>query len=287
MVKPFMEISEFLRKFLGRELRDIPDPDLQVQLVKKEFSNAKAYAEAYQKNTSSAHFFNTRLLRVSELIEDFKVGRVLDIGCGPGIIGTKLGARPIEYYGVDVSQEMIKECIGRFGHDRRFRFSVGRIEELPFPDSCFDLVLCLGILEYVTKIHAAMSEIARVVKPNGIIIATMLNGMSPYRLWRRFVYSKIMNGIWKLKRLKNGMRNSQGTTGAALRLYSERDFRHLLTLEGLDVENIVYYDFNLVLAPLDARFPKTTVFLSKKLEFLCRSKLNFLGTGFIIKCRKN
>jgi ubiquinone/menaquinone biosynthesis C-methylase UbiE len=287
MLKDSVAIRNHLRKLLGREVRDIPDPDSQLQLVKQQFSDAKTHAEDYRRNTTTAHFYNTRLQRVSELIGDFRVGRVLDIGCGPAIIGTVLNARPIEYYGVDVSKEMIQDCIGRYGHDRRFRFAVGRIEKLPFPDSYFDIVLCLGILEYVLEFHVAINEIARVVKPKGIVIATMLNGMSPYRMWRRFVYSKIMNGIGRLKRLRNGISNGQRTRRAALILHREKDFRHLLASEGLEVKDIVYYDFNLFLAPLDARFSKAAVFLSKKLEFLCRSKLKFLGTGFIIKCRKH
>jgi ubiquinone/menaquinone biosynthesis C-methylase UbiE len=265
----------------------VADRNLQVELVKQEFSEAHAYAGEYQTHTPIAHFFNTRLQRVSELMGDLRTGRILDIGCGPAMITTAFDAGPIEYYGVDVSQEMIKEGVDRFGHDRRFRFSLGRIEELPFRDSFFDVVLCLGIIEYVLEGHVAISEIARVLKPKGIVIATMLNGMSPYRIWQRYIYWKAMNGIGKLTRRRNGIKNGQKPARPTVRIYSEADLRDLLTSKGLEVEDIVYYDFNVVFAPLDARFPRTAVFLSRKLEIMGRGKLKFLGTGYIIKCRKN
>jgi ubiquinone/menaquinone biosynthesis C-methylase UbiE len=265
----------------------VADRNLQVELVKQMFGEAHAYAKQYQTHTPMAHFFNTRLQRVSELMGDFRMGRILDIGCGPAMIGAALDAWPIEYYGVDVSQEMIKEGVDRFGQDRRFRFSLGRIEELPFCDCFFDVVLCLGIIEYVLEGDVAISEIARVLKPKGIVIATMLNGLSPYRIWQRYIYWKAKNGIDKLTCLKDGTRNGPKPAKATVRIYGEADLRDLLTSKGLEIEDTVYYDFNVFFAPLDARFPRAAVFLSRKLEILGRGKLKFLGTGYIMKCRKN
>jgi ubiquinone/menaquinone biosynthesis C-methylase UbiE len=140
-----------------------------------------------------------------------------------------------------------------------------------------------------------MREIARVLKPGGVLIATMLNERSPYRAWQSHGYWKFQNGIKKLFRLIKGMghrkegpiRRGEKRKRPESKLYSEEAFRHLITSEGIEVEDVLYYDFNLFLSPLDVRFPKISVFLSRKLEPLCRSKLKCLGTGFILKCRKN
>jgi ubiquinone/menaquinone biosynthesis C-methylase UbiE len=181
---------------------------------------------------------------------------------------------------------MIKECIDTFGNDRQFRFSIGKIEELPFFESCFDVVLCLGAFEYVMDRHPAVSEIVRVLKPKGIVIITMLNGMSPYRIWQQLLYWKIINIKNRLIIKTTDGNNSQGEKRSKVTLYKEKDFRNLLVSHGLEVEDALYYDHNLFFSPLDALFPRTSVLLSRKLEFLCRSKLKYLGTGFILKCRK-
>jgi ubiquinone/menaquinone biosynthesis C-methylase UbiE len=259
----------------------------QHKLVKEEFTRAQSYASEYHGVNSKSHFFNTRLQRVSELLSEYNSGRVLDIGCGPATIVNMFRNKPIEYHGVDISKEMIKVCTDTFKNDQKFRFSLGNIEELPFHDSCFDAVLCLGAFEYVVDGYVAVNEIVRVLKPKGIVIITMLNGMSPYRLWQRFVYFKLWNIINKLVWIINGIRNGQKRKKSKHTIYRETAFRHLLTSGGLMIEDILYYDFNLFFSPLDSLFPAASVFISSKLEFLCRSKLKSLGTGFILRCRKN
>jgi 2-polyprenyl-3-methyl-5-hydroxy-6-metoxy-1,4-benzoquinol methylase len=74
----------------------------QHELVKKEFSNAKNYALEYQMRTPIGHYFNVCLQRVSELLERFQRGNILDIGCGPGIACNLFRGRPTQYYGIDI-----------------------------------------------------------------------------------------------------------------------------------------------------------------------------------------
>ena len=45
-------------------------------------------------------------------------------------------------------------------------------------------------------------------------------------------------------------------------------------------------NFPIILSPLDKIFPKLTVAICDKLEFLCRSIVRWSGTGFIVKCQK-
>lgn len=265
----------------------------QLERVRQEFSRAKAYASEYEGKTPIGHFFEIRIRRVAELLNGFVKGRVLDVGCGPAKVAAIFQGKPIEYYGVDVSEEMTKTGVDTFGRDEHFHAAIGEIEELGFVDQAFDVVLSLGVLEYVLNGEAAIREVARVLKPNGILIATMLNKNSPYRLWRSHVYWKAIGAINKLVRLIKGYVSQrervEGTVSEMPRTvrYGEKALKELLTSGGLSVEDVLYYDFEVIPAPLDARIPRISSFLSSKLEFLCRSRLRFLGTGFMVKCRKN
>jgi ubiquinone/menaquinone biosynthesis C-methylase UbiE len=266
-----------------------PDSDFaQVRLLQQEFARAKDYAAEYRGDTPIAHFFNTRLRRVGELLGDFAAGRVLDLGCGPAAIGERFRGRAIEYHGADVSEEMIRECTARFGDDPRFSFSLARLEQLPFRDHFFDAVLCLGVLEYVPDGEAAVREIVRVVKPGGAVVISMLNPLSPYRLWLRYGRGKLCNAANRLRRLGRGTTSGPGG-GARMRPfsreYTERALRRLVASGGLVIEDIVYYDFNVLPAPLDTRWSRASVRLSRRLECLGRSGLRRLGTGFILKAR--
>ena len=258
----------------------------QIDLVKEEYRDPKGYAKSYEGISPDAHFFNMRLKRVSELIPELSGGKVLDVGCGPGLISAAIIGKGADYYGVDVSSQMVEECIRRYGQGGRYMFSEGRGEELPFIDSYFDLVLCLGALEYMQDVETVIKELSRVVKKNGYVIVSMLNKKSPYRIWELVVFPSVKKAIHELKMIGKGVKKNTRPQKLEMRLLGEDKLRHLLNSEGLDVQDVVYYDFNIFLSPLDYKLPNLSVQISRKLEFLYRSRLKKLGTAYLLKCVK-
>jgi 2-polyprenyl-3-methyl-5-hydroxy-6-metoxy-1,4-benzoquinol methylase len=261
-------------------------------LVKKEFSRARAYALEYQGKNGQAHFFNIRIRRVAELLNDFHQGSVLDIGCGPGLVGNIFRRKPVEYHGVDLSAHMIETCHDYYAGNPQFQFSVQPAEKLAFADNSFDTVLCLGLLEYVLDQSAVIHEVDRVLKPGGCLICTMLNKWCPYFLWGRWIQGRLSNALrkagWRIKgqqRRKEGM-EAKWARRPSTKMLEEKDFRKLLITNGFRIEDALYYSFRIIPPPLDSLLPRASVFVSRKLEFLCRSPLRFLGQGNIIKCRK-
>lgn len=94
--------------------------------------------------------------------------RVLDAGCGTGrnmLEFSSLGA--VE--GVDASSEAIEFCRRR-GLDG---VREGQIEQLPFADGSFDLILATDVLEHLRDDHAALIELRRVAAPGGRLLATV------------------------------------------------------------------------------------------------------------------
>jgi ubiquinone/menaquinone biosynthesis C-methylase UbiE len=248
--------------------------------VLQQFSRSQAYAEEYHAVSSAGHFYTTRLRRVCELLTDCPGGRALDVGCGPGMMFRYLLDRGFECFGVDLSPNMIEECQRQFGQERRAHFGVGTIERLVFPDSFFDVILCMGVLEYV-DVQPAVREMVRVLKPNGTLVVSMLNGRSPYRFWERVVYAPAVKVI-------RAARGNPLPATPDVRTYSERALGRLLTDHQLKIVDVVYFDFNLCVPPLDRRRPDLTVRLSSTLESLARSPLQGLGTGFLVKtCKRS
>ncbi len=268
------------------------DETTQLQLVRQEFSRAEAYADEYQGKTPIAHFFNTRIRRVSELLGHFDSGRILDVGCGPAVICSTFRGKAIDYYGVDVSEDMIRNCLKSFGDDPRFHFSVGTMQDLEFASESFDIVLSLGALENVLDGDAALRELARVLKQDGILIVTMLNDWSPHNLWKTYVYWKFLNVVNRfvrcLRKAATDLQKTDPASGKRSRsvAYREKKLSQMLTSAGLEVEDTLYYGFNVIPSPLDKMFPRSSVSISRKLEVLCRSALRFLGTGYMARCIK-
>lgn len=240
---------------------------------------AGTYARGYDGDSATAHSFKIRLQRVYELIEDRSGGTVLDVGCGPGVTVEHLVKRGFEVYGVDISKEMVTECQKQFGHLPAAHFSVGKIEALEFPDAFFDVVLCMGVVEYVDDDAVAVKEMVRVTKPGGVIVVTLPNKASPYRVWQRTIYRGLRTAL-------RAMRGPQASTEVAHREYRVRSYLRLLGAHCLNVTAVVYYNFSVLPFPLDRLFPRLAVRASRAMERFGRGALGWLGTGFIVRAER-
>ena len=97
-------------------------------------------------------------------------GPVLDVGCGPGplsaALADRLGASNVA--AVDPSEPFVAACRIRVpGGDVR----VARAEELPFGDGAFQGAMSQLVLSFVGDPDAMTAELARVVRPGGVVAA--------------------------------------------------------------------------------------------------------------------
>src|SRR3954447_2927326 len=98
---------------------------------------------------------------------------VLDVACGPARVSRALAeATRAHIVGLDLTETMLRQGVEAVRaaelHDR-ITLLLGRGEQLPFPDACFDALTFTYLLRYVTDPAATVAELARVVKPGGPI----------------------------------------------------------------------------------------------------------------------
>jgi 2-polyprenyl-3-methyl-5-hydroxy-6-metoxy-1,4-benzoquinol methylase len=115
----------------------------------------------------------------------------LDAGCGSGTLTRWLAKRGAEVVGVDGAPAMIRAAraamVGR-ECEGRLRFEVANVGSLPFSDATFDAVLCSSVLEYAQDPTSYLNEIARVIKPGGILLISIPNAESLVRMGLRITY---------------------------------------------------------------------------------------------------
>lgn len=98
---------------------------------------------------------------------------VLDLGCGPGVLGFALAKRMTPgsaLYGVDLSEDQIRYAQEHAADaGPAMRFSVGSMDDLAFPDGTFELVVTsMAMHEASPAVRPkAIREVARVLKPGG------------------------------------------------------------------------------------------------------------------------
>lgn len=95
---------------------------------------------------------------------------VLDVGCGPGTITVEMAERvaPGHVIGIDAAATVVDTA--RSGKRRKnLAFETGDVYELNFPDNTFDVVHAHQVLQHLHDPVAALREMRRVVKRNGVV----------------------------------------------------------------------------------------------------------------------
>jgi SAM-dependent methyltransferase len=124
--------------------------------------------------------------------------RTLEIGAG---LGKHLDAEPDfakqDYVAVELRAEMAESIRER---DERVEVLVADCQQqMPFDDDSFDRVLAIHVLEHLPNLPSALSEIARVLRPNGRFVAVIpCEGGFAYALARRISAERIFKRRYKM-----------------------------------------------------------------------------------------
>jgi SAM-dependent methyltransferase len=125
---------------------------------------------------------------------DWRGKKVLEIGLGQGAESEQLIRRGARWSGLDLTAESVARVGARLSirdlpHDD---LKQGSALAIPYPDDSFDVVFSHGVLHHIPDITTAQSEIHRVLKPGGTVVAMLyarksLNFQVSIRVVRRAV----------------------------------------------------------------------------------------------------
>ena len=141
---------------------------------------------------------------------------VLDVGCGDGVYALAAARAGAHVTGLDRSTEAVSAARARAESEGlTVDLQVGDAGALSFPADRFDVVLAVTVLCFVEKPAQAVAEMARVLRPGGVLVLGELGKWSAWSAWRR-------------------LRSSVGTTiWRTARFYSPGDLRFLMRDAGL------------------------------------------------------
>jgi ubiquinone/menaquinone biosynthesis C-methylase UbiE len=138
------------------------------------------FAPSYERERHRGYHALIDRLELEAALPYARNARVLEVGCGTGLLLKELAPQAKQAVGLDLSPGMLAAA-----RARGLQVVHASATSIPFADDHFDLAYSFKVLAHVERIGAAMAEMARVVRPSGHVIAEFYNPWSLRYLVKR------------------------------------------------------------------------------------------------------
>ncbi len=270
----------------------------QQRIVDQYFEQeAHRWKEVYRRADTSAKILQHRqalALAWTERLALPSGSRVLDVGCGPGLTAVALAQRGLMVHALDPVVAMLdltRQHAAEAGLDRALTTHLGDVHRLEFEDETFSLVIALGVITWLHSPSKAVWEMARVLRPGGLLIANCINSTALTRLIEPLDNPSLAPARRLAKRVlqRLGLRRPAEPT-AREKTYRRREFDQLVVSAGLEKVDAHTYGFgplSVLARPLipDALGLRLHCYL-QKLADRGVPGIRSAGFGYIVLARK-
>ncbi|MFA4890443.1 MAG: class I SAM-dependent methyltransferase [Candidatus Paceibacterota bacterium] len=203
-----------------------------------------------------------------------------DAGCGNGIYLKYLSDnyKNIELYGFDFSEEIVKIAIGNTGI---LNIKEGNLEEIPFEDGKFDIILCTQVIEHLLDDKKGIMELHRVLKKGGYLIISTDN--------KHNIVSKLLNFpgavMLFIYRTIKSIFYRKNNKYFPHKSYSVKEFKELVGSSKFKIEEMSTFRFSAPFPFYKLRFARDIMDFLEKIAI----RTNFFkrnGDIIICLCRK-
>ncbi len=134
------------------------------------------YTHGHHESVLRSHTWRTAENSSAYLLPHLRAGQsLLDVGCGPGTITADLAllVAPGEVVGFDAAPDVVAQAQAHAADLglENLRFEVGDLFALPFAEASFDVVHLHQVLQHLVEPEAALVELRRVLRPDGVLAA--------------------------------------------------------------------------------------------------------------------
>ena len=125
-----------------------------------------------------------------------KTAKIIDVGCGTGLVGEKLKAKDFIYFdGLDISKDMLSIAKSR-GYRNLFLGSLNK--QLPVLDDAYDAAMCIGVFTHGHVSSDGFNELCRIVKPGGYVCFTINEGVFEKYGFKEMIAEFQLNKVWEV-----------------------------------------------------------------------------------------
>jgi SAM-dependent methyltransferase len=142
--------------------------------------------------------------------------KILDVGCGDGDLILALAQAGAHVTGIDADPRILEAARLRFeAAGAEVRLARADAEVLPFENASFDVATAVTVLCFAQEPDRAISEMARVLKPGGLLVIGELSRYSLWAFWRR-LRGWLGHPTWRSAHFRSAAELRELATGAGL-----------------------------------------------------------------------
>jgi 2-polyprenyl-3-methyl-5-hydroxy-6-metoxy-1,4-benzoquinol methylase len=148
--------------------------------IQKRLERSAKLWDGYAASRTSFGETLTGILATRAGLADWHGARVLDVGCGGGQIAQAFAGQGARVIGFEVNYEKAADVVrgSMNGLTGSLNALAADAHQLPFADNAFDLVILSDVLEHVKKPAIVVREVDRVLRPGGLLYASLPNRYS-------------------------------------------------------------------------------------------------------------
>lgn len=195
---------------------------------------------AVEEHTTASFVFARRREIVLALLDAVpQSGTLVDYGMGPAVYGAEVVRRGFHYVGIDIATGMVEYA--RSLNLANAEFVNGDLEALAQFRGQADVLMAIGLIDYLEDPHDGIRRLVECLKPGGTLLVSFRNRRSLVNIMRdaaRVVWRKLLGGVkWR--------QNSAFTSAVTDRTFSYgSDLRPRLTALGCDEFRVRYLNFS-------------------------------------------
>jgi len=151
-------------------------------------TTASFWKDVYGQNGVHGALYRQRRDLIDEYVKSLHLpaeSHFLEVGCGAGFTSVNLARNGYRVTAVDVVEAMVdsvQKLAAEANVANRITARVGDVHRLDFPDNTFDVVIAIGVLEWVPALHQPLAELTRVLRPGGYLIVNVDNAWAIHRV---------------------------------------------------------------------------------------------------------
>ena len=174
------------------------------------------YAQTWDQSVNKEEFSKIREIVKMAGIQEGE--RVLDIGCGTGILLPLLKesvGKVGEVVALDLSLNMLKKAREKFGD--QFHYIHANVEDMPLKNSCFHKVICFASFPHFLNKKNALCEISRILKPGRKLLIAHTTSRKTINSFHRKIGGPVANDFIPNKKRMISLLKNTGFTNIKIK----------------------------------------------------------------------